>query len=108
MKYDHWLLFDTNMCNWIVKMCYLYKYKKETKQKEYRLEFDYEERYRFEMNYYERSKNFTIEIFKNNRLITKIVFKDPTEFCQKLVACPNKCIDLFIVQNLYYSGFIIR
>lgn len=108
MTDDYWLLFNTNVCTWLVKMCYLYKFKKERKQKEYRVEFDYWARYRIEMNYYPESQKFVTVIFKNNKILTKLIFKDPVQWCQQLNDNENGHLKMFVVQSLYQNGIILR
>ena len=107
MPYDCWLLFNTGICHWIVQMYWLYKYKGETKQKEYRVEFDYQHRYRIEMNYYPRSGNFITEFYKNNKFFAKIIFKNPIHWCETLVEIPSKETQLFVKLNLNNVGFTV-
>ena len=103
---SYWLLFNTSVCQWIVNLCYINKFYKETKKREYRIEFDEIDRYLIEFKYYaDKKKQFAVTIYHNNKLITIVDFENPTEFCKKLCSDFNPSVVKFLKLNLCASKF---
>ena len=64
---EYWLFFNTTISRWLVNMCYAYRFKKHSKMSEYRIEFDYDHRYRIELEYF--MKNF---FSKTNKIMLNL------------------------------------
>ena len=102
----YWLLFNTSLCQWIVKMCYIFKLKNQKrKEKEYRIEFDEIQRYWIKFNYYAEENLCYVKIFNNNVLIANFEFDNPAEFCQQLKNDTRPTITKFVELILFVAGF---
>ena len=101
-----WLLFNTSLCKWIVNMCYIFKFKNQSKQKEYRIEFDEIQRYLIVFNkHYANENYYNVKILKNDKLIAIIEFENPVQFCEKLKADTSPSVVQFVDLILFVAGF---
>ena len=103
MNIPNWLITDTNMYRWVIKICYLHLIYPNniSRMNEYRLEFDNDDRYIVEINI--NTKKYKCIIYLNNTIIYKFDFIDPIDFTSKLCDCNNNTkvwtfIDLLINQ----------
>ena len=99
----HWLLFNTSICRWIVNMCYIFQFKNETKQREYRIEFDEIQRYC--LLFIKHKNYYAVKILKNNETIGIYEFENPIQFCEKLKADTNVDVVEFVDLILFVAGF---
>ena len=103
---QHWLLFNTSLCRWIVNMCYIFHFKKQNKEKEFRIEFDEIQRYWIKFNItYAEENCYTVKILKNNKIIAIYDFVNPVEFCEKLKADTSPSVVQFVELILFVAGF---
>ena len=103
---DYWLLFNTSLCKWIVNMCYIFKFKNQSKAKEYRIEFDEIQRYLMIFDKHNANENYyTVKILKNNKMIAIVEFENPSDFCEKLKANISPSVVQFVDLILFVAGF---
>ena len=106
MNVPSWLLCDSQMYHWVIKICYLQLiYPNNTStMNEYRLEFENDDRYIVEINI--NKKKYKCIIYLNNTIIYKFDFVDPTDFTSKLCACNNNTkVETFIDLLINQCGF---
>ena len=101
---EYWLLFNTTISKWLVNMCYAYRFKKHTKMSEYHIEFDYDNRYRFELEHF-YNNFFRLRLYHIHKKIFQCDFYEPTEFCKKIVSSTSPVVIKFVNLCLYHYGY---
>ena len=104
-KSDYWLMFNTSMCNWIVKICYMHKHLNDTSKREYHIDFNPDNRYSIEVNTYK--DGFRCKLLRCDKPLAIIDFDTPIQFCKKLWNATNPQIQRFNRLILNKSGFKI-
>ena len=106
MNVPNWLITDTNMYHWVLKICYLHLVYPNNAStiNEYRLEFENDDRYIVEINI--NNKNYTCTLWMNNNSIYKFDFIDPIDFTSKLFDCNNNTkVAIFVDLLINQCGF---
>ena len=71
---------------------------------EYRIEFDYQHRYRFELEYFMHNF-FKLRLYHVHKKIFECNFYEPVEFCKKIMSSTSPAVGEFVQLNLYQCGY---
>ena len=105
MHVPSWLLSDSQMYRWVIKICYLHLIYPNNISgiNEYRLEFENDDRYIVEINI--NNKSYTCTLWLNNNSIYKFDFVDPIHFLTNLTDCNNTKVETFVDLVIDQTGF---
>ena len=105
MNVPNWLITDTKMYRWIIKICYLrLVYPNNVpKVREYMIEFDNGDRYVAEVTI--NKKMYKCIMYLNNTIIYEFEFVDPIDFATNLCDSDNTKIATFVGLVIDQIGF---
>ena len=100
---DYWLLLNTSVSQYIVKVCYMHKHLNETSKREYHLDFGEYDRYTFQISSYK--DGFKCKLLRCYRPLAMFDFDTPIEFCKKIWNYPHQDVSRFTRLILDNIGF---
>ena len=105
MNVPNWLITDSNMYRWVIKICYLQLVYPNniSRMNEYRLEFENDDKYVVEITI--NKKNYTCTLWLTNKSIYKFEFVDPLDFATNLTDCNNAKVATFVDLLIDQTGF---
>ena len=104
-----WLIFNTKLCNWLITRSSLAKSHNQTKRYNYTIIYNEQVVYKIDLKLSKQDHHFVSKIYKNNKCLYTIQFRDPIEWYHKITkACQlssdiNDFIYLLLKTNMLHS-----